>query len=234
MFNFFEIILEIGYVFCGFILGIYFERNSDKKRDRIWLKKALGSIKHDLDLDYRLFSKTISVDNDQIEYDREIFNKIDKNTSISDFIFYLDQMKDNTHFAEHFGNLTHEDFDFIDLNRVNYDSFLKFGTKDDSIDDNNIKAQLDWIFEGATYIYRENVKEVRKLELQIDDFCTRIGYSKEFKHPIPENFDEVFIIQFKALYSNYLILRQKHITIKERSIVNNLKKVSELIEKIID
>ena len=230
MLNFLDITLEILYVFCGFILGLYYERNAEKRRDKNWLKSALLSIKHDIDLDYKLFSKTIKNDQDKLDFDKKILDEINTKTSISDFFNHMDMMKNNDNFGNNLANKLNEDFDFIDLNRVNYDSFLKFGTKDESVDDNYLKAQLDWVFEGAIYIYRDIVNQVKNMELKIDDYCSQIGYSQDYKFEIQNKFDSNYIIQFKAIYSNYLILRKKHIIIKN-DILEDLKRISGLIDK---
>ena len=111
-------------------------------------RKTLKSIRYDLTRDHELFEKTITVDEKQIDDDISVFDKINAKTSIADFS-YLDDLNDNSGYDEHFGNLT-GDYDFIDLNRVNYDAFLKFGNKD-GIDDNKLKGNLDWLFEGLTF-----------------------------------------------------------------------------------
>ena len=79
----------------------------------------------------------------------------------------MDDLNDNSRYDEHFGNLTGEDYDFIDLNRVNYDAFLKFGNKD-GIDDNKLKGNLDWLFEGLTFLYRNEISELRKNIIKIN------------------------------------------------------------------
>jgi hypothetical protein len=213
----FEIIFEISYVFSGFVLGVYFEKYNDSRKDSLWLEKALKSIRYDLTRDHELFEKTIKVDQKQIDDDLEIFNKINSDSSINDFFSYLDELNDNSGYDGHFGNLTGEDYDFIDLNRVNYDAFLKFGNKD-GIEDNKLKGNLDWLFEGLTFLYRTEISELRNNIKSIDEFCARIGYSKEFKDPIENRYNSTFIKQFKAIYANYIKSRKRHILIKKQII----------------
>ena len=83
-----EIIFEIGYVFSGFILGVYFEKFNEDRKDKSWLEKALKSIKYDLSRDHELFEKTISVDQKQIEDDMVIFDKINAKTPVADFFLF--------------------------------------------------------------------------------------------------------------------------------------------------
>ena len=224
----FEIIFEIGYVFSGFILGVYFEKYNEHKNDKTWLIKALKSIRYDLKRDYELFNKTIDIDQKQIDDDLKVFHKINSDSSIVDFFGHLDELHDNSEYDDHFGNITGEDYDFIDLNRVNYDAFLKFGNKD-SIDDNKLKGNLDWLFEGLTFLYRTEVSELRNNLIKIEDFCTKVGYSKEFKDHIEDRFTSSFLKQFKALYSNYIVSRRRHIMVKKQ-IVHML----DLLPKMID
>ena len=226
-----EIIFEIGYVFAGFILGVYFEKFNENRKDKSWLEKALKSIRYDLTRDHELFEKTINVDQKQIDDDLDVFNKINGDTSITDFFSYLDDLNDNSGYDKHFGNLTGEDYDFIDLNRVNYDAFLKFGNKD-GIDDNKLKGNLDWLFEGLTFLYRSEISELRENIIKVDAFCTKVGYSKDFKDPIEETYNSLFIKQFKAIYSNYLISRKKHILIK-RQMVDMLSWLPEMIDETL-
>ena len=56
-----EILSKIGYIFSGFILGVYFEKYKEDRKDKSWLKNALKSIKYDLTRDHELFEKTIKV-----------------------------------------------------------------------------------------------------------------------------------------------------------------------------
>ena len=226
-----EIIFEIGYVFAGFILGVYFEKFNENRKDKSWLEKALKSIRYDLTRDHELFEKTINVDQKQIDDDLDVFNKINADTSITDFFSYLDDLNDNSGYDKHFGNLTGEDYDFIDLNRVNYDAFLKFGNKD-GINDNKLKGNLDWLFEGLTFLYRSEISELRENIIKVDAFCTKVGYSKDFKDPIEETYNSAFIKQFKAIYSNYLISRKKHILIK-RQMVDMLGWLPEMIDETL-
>ena len=226
-----EIIFEIGYVFAGFILGVYFEKFNENRKDKSWLEKALKSIRYDLTRDHELFEKTINIDQKQIDDDLDVFNKINADTSITDFFSYLDDLNDNSGYDKHFGNLTGEDYDFIDLNRVNYDAFLKFGNKD-GIDDNKLKGNLDWLFEGLTFLYRSEISELRENIIKVDAFCTKVGYSKDFKDPIEETYNSLFIKQFKAIYSNYLNSRKKHILIK-RQMVDMLSWLPEMIDETL-
>ena len=227
-----EIIFEIGYVFSGFILGVYFEKFNENRKDKSWLEKALKSIRYDLTRDHELFEKTITVDQKQIDDDISVFDKINAKTSIADFFSYLDELNDNSGYDEHFGNLTGEDYDFIDLNRVNYDAFLKFGNKD-GIDDNKLKGNLDWLFEGLTFLYRNEISELRKNIIKINEYCTIVGYSKDFKEPIIDRYDSGFIIQFKALYSNYISSRKNHILIKKQ-MVGMLGFLPEMIDETLN
>ena len=223
-----EIIFEISYVFSGFILGVYFEKYNEQRKDKAWLIKALESIKYDLEKDNDLFKKTIDVDQKQIDDDLEVFRKIKSDISIADFFSYLDCLHDNSSYDDHFGNITGEDYDFIDLNRVNYNAFLKFGNKD-SIDDNKLKGNLDWLFEGLTFLYRSEISELRNNLNKIEDFCTKVGYSKEFKDHIEDNFTSSFLKRFKALYSNYIISRRRHIMVKKQIVY-----MLEILPKMID
>tara|TARA_B100002019_G_C21199852_1_gene563402 strand:- start:50 stop:754 length:705 start_codon:yes stop_codon:yes gene_type:complete len=226
-----EILFEISYVFLGFISGVYFEKFNESKKDNAWRIQALESIKFDLETDHGLFKETIEADKEQIIQDRKIFDKININTPIHDFFSLLDELNDNTEFDSHFGNLTDEDYDFIDLNRVNYDAFLKYGNKD-SVDDNELKGYLDWIFEGLTFLYRTEIANMQKAKRELNKFCAEIGYSFDFKKPIKERYSEVFIIHFKALYSNYLIDRENHIKIKNK-MIRSLEIIPKKIEKIL-
>ncbi len=223
-----EIIFEIGYVFSGFILGVYFEKFNENNKDKAWLLKALRSIRYDLKRDHELFEKTIKVDQKQIDDDLEVFNNINSKTKILDFFKHLDALHDNSEYDDHFGNIAGDDYDFIDLNRVNYDAFLKFGNKD-SIDDNKLKGNLDWLFEGLTFLYRAEVKELRNNLIKIQNFCTKIGYSKDYKDPIEDTFTPAYIKQFKALYSNYTISRKRHILVKKQMIY-----MLDILPKMID
>tara|TARA_Y100000768_G_scaffold225351_1_gene170151 strand:+ start:483 stop:1181 length:699 start_codon:yes stop_codon:yes gene_type:complete len=229
--NFINIFFEISYVFCGFIFGIYFEKFNEKRKDLSWRANALRSIKFDLETDYKLFKKTEESDQKQLDHDKKILEKIDGKTDIEIFFSLLDELNDNTQFDPHFGNVTQEDYDFIDLNRVNYDSFLKYGNKD-SVDDNELKGYLDWIFEGLTYLYKSQVNDLRKAKSDLDNYSAQIGYSINYKKPIPERYDTSYILHFKALYSNYLILREKHLTIKKK-IISSLKKIPEKIDEVL-
>ena len=79
------IIFEIGYVFACFILGVYFEKFNENRKDKSWLEKALKSIRYDLTRYHELFEKAINVDQKQIDDDLDVSNKINANTSITDF-----------------------------------------------------------------------------------------------------------------------------------------------------
>ena len=124
-------------------------------------------------------------------------------------------------------------FKALGISPFNSIAFDLFSGSIDGIDDNKLKGNLDWLFEGLTFLYRNEIKELRKNIIKINEYCTIVGYSKDFKEPIIDRYDSAFIIQFKALYSNYISSRKNHILIKKQ-MVGMLGFLPEMIDETLN
>ncbi len=227
-----QIAYDILKIFIGFILGIFFEKWTERRNEKKWVRKALISILDDLALDYRIFKPVIKMDRGRLDRDKKLVNQINEQNTSEDLFQIFDAIFKNSEDDKIWSNVTNDESNYIDLNRANYDNFVKNAQRDD-LKDNGLKANLDWLFEGLIFVYRKNRDALSQAEYDLKIKLAEIGYpSLSFK-----NDDLVLEQQIKSQICSYFEIyfeyREKDLLAK-KSIVKSLKRCSERIRKNLD
>ena len=76
-------------------------------------------------------------------------------------------------------NATNDESNYIDLNKANYDNFIKNSNRDDLLD-NTLKANLDWLYEGIDPLYLATRNNLMKSEYNLKKKLAEIGYPVNF------------------------------------------------------
>ena len=125
---------DVFQIFMGFILGIYFERWNEARNEKKWVKKAMMSILFDLRLDHKIFKNVVDLDSQRLEEDKKLVSAIDNTTNSVDIFANLDKIFNNSEESKIWSNVPNYEVNYIDLNRSNYDSFIKNASRDDLLD----------------------------------------------------------------------------------------------------
>ena len=219
---------DIFKIFVGFVLGIYFERWNESRNEKKWVKQALQSLKHDIDLDHDAFKEVIDLDTNRLSGDKKLLDKIENDISKQELFEILDKIFEQNKKDKIWSNVPNYEVNYIDLNQANYISFIKNASRDD-LKDNKLKANLDWIFEGQMNLFKMNYQHILRAEYDLKKLLTNIGYpgSKSLSDNHTNQIEEIV-----SMFNIYFDLREKDIKIK-KSIIGTLEKASKRIEKNI-
>ena len=135
------------------------------------------SLHYDLALDYRIFKPVLEMDRKRIDEDKNLITKINESSSLQEMYKLFDQVFINSEENQIWSNVTNDESNYIDLNRANYDNFVKNANRDDLLD-NTLKANLDWLFEGLNVLYLTNRDNLLRAEYDLKVKLTEIGYPK--------------------------------------------------------
>ena len=223
---------DVFQIFMGFILGIYFERWNEARNEKKWVKKAMMSILFDLKLDHKIFKNVVDLDSQRLEEDKKLVSAIDNTTNSVDIFANLDKIFNNSEESKIWSNVPNYEVNYIDLNRSNYDSFIKNASRDDLLD-NSLKANLDWIFEGLWRVYWKNFELILQAEYDLKKTLTTIGYPHTELNKTENNISEEDKKNIVAFFQIYFDKREKDILIKksllkgliicQKRIIKNLK-----------
>ena len=209
-----ELLSDTISVFIGFILGIFFEKWTETRSEKKWVRLALLSLHYDLTLDYKIFKPVLEMDRARIDEDKALVKKINEKTTLEEMFKIFDQIFKNSKKTQIWSNVTNDESNYIDLNRANYDNFIKNSNRDDLLD-NTLKANLDWLYEGINPLYLSNRDNLMKAEYDLKKILTKIGYPVSFsdiKKIVPEHTTKNQILsQFEV----YFELREKDLLTKE-------------------
>ena len=156
-----ELLQDIFTVFIGFISGIFFEKWTESRNEKKWVRLALLSMHYDLTLDYKIFKPVLEMDRAMIDEDKALVKKINEKTTLEKMFKIFDQIFKNSKKTQIWSNVTNDESNYIDLNRANYDNFIKNSNRDDLLD-NTLKANLDWLYEGINPLYLSNRDNLMK------------------------------------------------------------------------
>ncbi len=230
-----EIFYDILSIFIGFILGIFFEKWTENNRGKEWARLALLSVLDDLVRDHRIFKPVLEMDRNRIDEDKALVSKINESSTLQEMYKLFDQIFINSEENQIWSNVTNDESNYIDLNRANYDSFVKNANRDDLLD-NQLKGNLDWLFEGLIEIYRSNRKILLKAEYDLKIKCTEAGYPcnlSDDKNILLENSIKNQILSYFEIYFE---MREKDLLIKKKIIGAfewNIKRTKKNLEKPI-
>ena len=223
---------DVFQIFMGFLLGIYFERWNESRNEKKWIKKALISLLYDLKLDHKIFKNVVKLDSQRLEEDKKLVSQIDKTTNSVDIFANLDKIFKNNEESKIWSNIPNYEVNYIDLNRSNYESFIKNASRDDILD-NKLKGQLDWIFDGLWRIYWKNFELILQVEYDLKKKLTTIGYPYTKLNKSENVISEDNKNEIVAFFQIYFDKREKDILIKEnllkgliickKRIIQNLK-----------
>tara|TARA_B100000287_G_C20632282_1_gene780292 strand:- start:574 stop:1311 length:738 start_codon:yes stop_codon:yes gene_type:complete len=212
-----ELLHDIFTVFIGFISGIFFEKWTESRNEKKWVRLALLSMHYDLTLDYKIFKPVLEMDRARIDEDKALLKKINEKTTLEKMFKIFDQIFKNSKKTQIWSNVTNDESNYIDLNRANYDNFIKNSNRDDLLD-NTLKANLDWLYEGINPLYLSNRDNLMKAEYDLKKILTKIGYpinidinktilESSIKNQILSQFEIYFELREKDLLTKKEILK---------------------------
>ena len=230
-----ELLSDTISVFIGFILGIFFEKWTDSRSEKKWVRLALLSLHYDLSLDYKIFKPVLEMDRVRIDEDKALVKKINEKSTLEEMFKIFNQIFKNSEKTKIWSNVTNDESNYIDLNRANYDNFIKNSNRDDLLD-NTLKANLDWLYEGINPLYLATRNNLMKSEYDLKKKLAEIGYPVNFsniKQIVPErHIKNQILSQFEI----YFELREKDILTKKeilKSFKWNIKRIKKNLEKPI-
>ena len=230
-----EIFYDILSIFIGFIAGIFFEKWTESHSEKKWVRLAMLSLHYDLALDYRIFKPVLEMDRRRIDEDKNLIIKINESSSLQEMYKLFDKVFINSEENQIWSNVTNDESNYIDLNRANYDNFVKNANRDDLLD-NTLKANLDWLFEGLNVLYLTNRDNLLKAEYDLKVKLTEIGYPKNLSKNekiVPELLVKNQILSFFDIYFEY---REKDLSIKKeilKMFKRNIERIKKNLEKPI-
>tara|TARA_Y100000022_G_C13227939_1_gene365868 strand:+ start:294 stop:1034 length:741 start_codon:yes stop_codon:yes gene_type:complete len=230
-----ELISETISVFIGFILGIFFEKWTESRSEKKWVKLALLSMHYDLTLDYKIFKPVLKMDRTRIDEDKTLLKKINEKTTLEDMFKIFDQIFKNSKKTQIWSNVTNDESNYIDLNRANYDNFIKNSNRDDLLD-NTLKANLDWLYDGINPLYLSNRDNLMKAEYDLKRILTKIGYPVSFSDIKKTNLKSSIKNQILSQFEIYFELREKDLLTKKEILKFfkwNIERIKRNLEKPI-
>ena len=91
-----ELLSDTISVFIGFILGIFFEKWTENRSEKKWVRLALLSLHYDLTLDYKIFKPVLEMDRARIDEDKALLKKINEKTTLEGMFKIFDQIFKNS------------------------------------------------------------------------------------------------------------------------------------------
>lgn len=175
------------------------------------------------------------MDRARIDEDKALLKKINEKTTLEGMFKIFDQIFKNSKKNQIWSNVTNDESNYIDLNKANYDNFIKNSNRDDLLD-NTLKANLDWLYEGINPLYLATRNNLMKSEYDLKKKLAEIGYPVNFskiKQIVP---DHHIKNQILSQFEIYFELREKDILTKKeilKSFKWNIERIKKNLEKPI-
>ena len=230
-----ELLHDIFTVFIGFISGIFFEKWTESRNEKKWVRLALLSLLSDLILDHKIFKPVLKMDRNRIDNDKKLVSSLNNQTSSKKMFEIFDQVFKNSEKNKIWSNVANDESNYIDLNRANYDNFLKNSNRDDLLD-NSLKANLDWLFEGLITVYRTNRNFLLKAEYDLKKKLTEFGYPVSSAIDKKSNPDLFLRNQILSYFEIYFDFREKDLLIKKdiiEAFEANIKRIKKNLKEPI-
>ena len=230
-----ELLHDIFTVFIGFISGIFFEKWTEARNEKKWVRLALLSLLSDLILDHKIFKPVLKMDRNRIDNDKKLVSSLNNQTSSKKMFEIFDQVFKNSEKNKIWSNVANDESNYIDLNRANYDNFLKNSNRDDLLD-NSLKANLDWLFEGLITVYRTNRNFLLKAEYDLKKKLTEFGYPVSSAIDKKSNPDLFLRNQILSYFEIYFDFREKDLLIKKdiiEAFEANIKRIKKNLKEPI-
>ena len=230
-----ELLHDIFTVFIGFISGIFFEKWTESRNEKKWVRLALLSLLSDLILDHKIFKPVLKMDRNRIDNDKKLVSSLNNQTSSKKMFEIFDQVFKNSEKNKIWSNVANDESNYIDLNRANYDNFLKNSNRDDLLD-NSLKANLDWLFEGLMTVYRTNRNFLLKAEYDLKKKLTEFGYPASSAIDKKSNPDFFLRNQILSYFEIYFDFREKDLLIKKdiiEAFEANIKRIKKNLKEPI-
>ena len=230
-----ELLHDIFTVFIGFISGIFFEKWTESRNEKKWVRLALLSLLSDLILDHKIFKPVLKMDRNRIDNDKKLVSSLNNQTSSKKMFEIFDQVFKNSEKNKIWSNVANDESNYIDLNRANYDNFLKNSNRDDLLD-NSLKANLDWLFEGLITVYRTNRNFLLKAEYDLKKKLTEFGYPVSSAIDKKSNPDFFLRNQILSYFEIYFDFREKDLLIKKdiiEAFEANIKRIKKNLKEPI-
>ena len=227
-----ELLHDIFTVFIGFISGIFFEKWTESRNEKKWVRLALLSLLSDLILDHKIFKPVLKMDRNRIDNDKKLISSLNNQTTSKKMFEIFDQVFKNSEKNKIWSNVANDESNYIDLNRANYDNFLKNSNRDDLLD-NSLKANLDWLFEGLITVYRTNRNFLLKAEYDLKKKLTEFGYPVSSAIDKKSNPDFFLRNQILSYFEIYFDFREKDLLIKKdiiEAFEANIKRIKKKLK----
>lgn len=141
--------------------------------------KSLGSLVHDLKLDYKIFHKSVEWDSIRFEDQNSLISLLMSSEDSSEISVLIDDLLSyNLDSTTLWSNVMNERVNYIDLNRSGYNRYLNELHVESDL---SFRSNVDWLFEGLVELYKTNTSEVRRSSYEVFEVLIQMNFANKNK-----------------------------------------------------